>query len=697
MAEQKGLSNIKGVSAQDKEMIENIEAMMGPEPSEMGFIKNTFWGRFRGDLAFPYPRESEAEREKCDALLEELEDYLENEHPSVQIDQEEEIPQWCIDRLFEMGVMGMIIPEEYGGLGLGVTSYNRALELIGYHCSSTAVMVSAHQSIGCKALVMFGDEEQKEEYLPVVAQERLSAFCLSEPNVGSDAAGQETTCVESEDGEHFILNGEKKWSTSGALSALFTVMCKNMVPGGDGSRDGELVQKGVNALICTPEMEGVEIFEKNRSKTGIRGTWQARIRFTDVKVPKENMLHERGRGLNVALSCLNYGRCTLSAGVGGAAKHAMNQSVKWAQTRHQFGRPLAEFELVQQKIAQMAAYTYAMDAMLYLMTGMLDRGDSDIMVETAACKVFCSRYGWAVIDDAMQIMGGEGYMTEHELERIWRDNRIHRIVEGSNDVMQSFIFAYGGKQLAEQMISVQDALLWDDDETPEKNFNRILSAATNPQVLKRAIPLGLQLFFGVKPQRPEVEGMHPSLDGYAKRLSKLIQKHSHYFKLASKWEREEIVGRQAQQARVADNAIMLFALTASLSKMDDQLRDGARGPAFERDRAAFDYLFDHFDIEVRKNCGEMRRNADDSMRRAAEAARAHNDTLPNADYYIHEASPQQGTGRAIPADSIKQFPGDGFEARTKENLSGDGAPASNASGDGAAPDVAADPEAEEAT
>jgi alkylation response protein AidB-like acyl-CoA dehydrogenase len=668
MSDQQGLSDIKGVSKEDRKMIEDIETMMGPEPSEMGFVKNMFWGRFQSDAVFPYPHEGREEREKTDALLEELEDYLENEHPSIQIDKEQVIPQWCIDRLFEMGVMGMIIPEEYGGLGLGVTSYNRVLELIGYHCSSTAVMVSAHQSIGCKALVIFGNEEQKEKYLPMVAQEELSAFCLSEPNVGSDAANQETTCVESDDGKHFILNGEKKWSTSGAWSALFTVMSKNMVPsGGEG---GGLEQQGVNALICTPDMEGVEIFEHNRSKTGIRGTQQARLRFDDVRVPKENLLHERGRGLNVALSCLNYGRCTLSAGVTGAAKHAMNQSTKWAQTRHQFDRPLSDFELVQQKIARMSAYTYAMDAMLYMMTGMLDRGDEDIMVETAICKVFCSRYGWEVIDDAMQIMGGEGYMTEHELERIWRDNRIHRIVEGSNDVMQSFVFAYGGKQLAEQMISVQEALLWDFDESPEDNFSRILRAGTNPEVLKRAIPLGLQLFFGIKPARPNVEGLHPSLDAYAKRLSKLVQQHSHYFKLTSKWEREEIVRRQAQQARVADNAIMLFALACSLSKYDDQLRRGERGPAFERDRAALDYLFSLFEVRIQQGFGELKENADDAMRSAAEAALAHNDTLPNSDYYIHEASPEKSTGRDLPTEFIEQFPGEGLE---EEQIGGDGA------------------------
>ncbi|MCS3634059.1 alkylation response protein AidB-like acyl-CoA dehydrogenase [Salinibacter ruber] len=667
MADQ-GLSDIKGVSEEDQKMIENIETMMGPEPEDMGFIKNAFWGRLRDDLLFPYPQEGDEERERCDALLEELEAYLENEHPRVEIDQEQYIPEWVIDRLFDMGVMGMIIPEEYGGLGLGVTSYNRVLEMIGRYCASTAVMVSAHQSIGCKAIVMFGTEEQKEKYLPLVAREELSAFCLSEPNVGSDAAAQESFSVKTDDGD-YILNGEKKWSTSGAMSGLCTVMCKNMVP---NPETGELEQQGVNALIVTPDMDGVEVFEKNRAKTGIRGTWQARFRFNDVRVPEENVLHEEGAGLKVALSCLNYGRCTLSAGVTGAAKAARDQGIKWAQTRYQFERPLADFELVKQKIARMSAVTYAMDAMLYMMTGLLDQGENDIMVETAITKVFCSDFGWNVIDEALQVMGGEGYMTEHELERAWRDNRIHGIVEGSNEVMQSFIFAYGGKQLAEKMVSIQEALLWDSDESIGDNLSRILTAATTPAVIKKALPMGAQLFLGLKPRAPEINGIHPALQEQADTLASLVQKHSHYFKLVSKWEREDVVKHQAQQARVADNAIYLFALASSLSKMDDQLRSGEFGPEFERDRAAFEYLFEWFRRKIHRNFGRMRDNADESMRDAAEAARAHSDTLPNDDFYIHEGSPLgRDAGKEHPQEHIPQFEGEGEDPRAVDREPGD--------------------------
>ncbi len=672
------LKELKTVSARDRKMIEDIEVMLGPEPSEMGFVKNLFWGRFRSELVFPYPVETAEERLRCDELLDRLDAYLSTEHPAIEIDQQEYIPEWVFKRLFEIGVMGMTIPEEYGGLGLGVTSYNRVLEKIGSYCGSTAVMVSAHQSIGCKALMLFGTKEQKRRFLPKVAREYLSAFCLSEPQVGSDAAGQETRCVKSEDGEYFILNGEKKWSTSASMSGLLTVMCTQVITDPATGKGRE----AVTALICTPDMDGVEVFEKNRSKTGIRGTWQGRIRFTNVRVPKENLLHHEGKGLNVALTCLNYGRCTLSAGVTGAAKRARDQAIKWVQTRFQFERPLAEFELVQKRIARMSALCYAMDAMLYTVTGMLDRGDKDIMVETAICKVFCSEMGWRVIDDAMQVMGGEGYVTENEFERLWRDNRIHRIVEGSNEVMQSFIFAYGGKQLAEQMLTIQSSLGWNREESVSRNLNRILENGMNTTVLRRGLSLAAQLYLSLKPAAPEIYGVHPSLRPYARRLAELVRGHSHHFKMTSKWHREDIIKRQVVQARLADSAMYLFALSTSLSRMDRKVRMGIYGLEYDRDRRALEHVFDMLELRILDNVRALRRNADDSMRAAAAAARRHNDSLPNSDFYIHESSPiARGTGKAIPRQHIRQFPGDGRAAL------GDGASdeAALTAGNGATP------------
>src|SRR4051812_42343814 len=334
------LNQLKGVSEIDKKLIEDAEALLGPEPTSMGFVKNLFWGNLREDLVFPYPEQEARESAECDQLLARLDHYLKTEHPATLIDQEQEIPSWVIKRLFELGVLGMTIPKEHGGLGLGITSYNRVLERIGNYCGSTAVMVSAHQSIGCKAVMLFGTDEQKKQWLPRLAKDWLSAFCLSEPNVGCDAGGQETRCEKTPDGEFYIINGEKKWATSGAISGIFTVMAKQMVT---DKKTGKTVEK-VSALVCTPEMPGIDIFQKNRSKCGIRGTWQARIKFTNVRVPKFNLLSDEGRGLNVALTCLNYGRCTLSAGMLGGARRVRDQATKWGQTRFQFGRPLTDFE-----------------------------------------------------------------------------------------------------------------------------------------------------------------------------------------------------------------------------------------------------------------------------------------------------------------------------------------------------------------
>jgi acyl-CoA dehydrogenase family protein 9 len=645
------LKNLKGIKEEDRKLLEQAEEWLGAEPTKMGPVKNFFWGKVKQDYYFPYPATDAREQAECDQLLARLREYLHNEHPAVAIDQEQEIPQWVIKKLFDLGVMGMTIPKEFGGLGMGITSYNKVLELIGGVCGSTAVLVSAHQSIGCKAVMLFGNEEQKRKWLPHLAKDWVSAFCLSEPNVGCDAGGTETTFTK--DGDYYVITGEKKWATSGAISGLFTVMTRESRPDGKGK---------ISAIVLHPDMPGVEIYQKNRSKCGIRGTWQARIRFHGVRVHKSHLLGQEGRGLQIALSCLNYGRCTLSAGMVGGARTCRDQATKWAATRFQFGKALNDKELVRVRIARMAAYTYAMDALLYMTTGMLDRKDDDIQVETAVCKVFCSEYGWRVVNDAMQIMGGESYMTENHLERIFRDTRIDLIVEGANEVMQCYIFGYGGKQLAEQMLGVKNALLKDSDEGLFAYLGKAVKNSLRPAIMGKAIPLGLEVFLGIRKGLDRVTRCDASLQDYADRLSHCARELTYQFKVTSKKWDVAILDRQSIQARLANVVILMHAWAATLAKLDADVRkhagNGAGDSEFQRDRAAAVHFFDLAQREIEQNIRELYENADSTMLTGAEAAMKHSSAEPNGAYSIPERSPiAKGTGRAMKQDGIKQFPG----------------------------------------
>jgi hypothetical protein len=334
----------------------------------------------------------------------------------------------------------------------------------------------------------------------------------------------------------------------------------------------------------------------------------------------------------------------------------------------------------------MSAWTFAMDAMLYMTCGFLDRHDKDIMVETAACKVFCSEQGWNVIDSAMQIMGGEGYVTENEFDRLWRDNRIHRIVEGSNEVMQSFIFAYGGKQLAEHMLGLLNAVQWDGEETATENLGRIFGNAFKPATVRAGTPIAAELYLGKKVPKSDVARVHPSLRTFADRLARHAQNHTMIFKKASKALEDEIVGRQAVQARLADNAILMFAWACVLSKLDHEMARGASGAKWDRDKAAGLFFLHMAHETIEENNRKVLKNSDDSMRRAAAAAIAWVDTMPNEEFYVHESSPvAAGTGHPIQTAYVKQFPGDG------EPFVPTGNDATGASGDGAA--VQAEPAA----
>ncbi|MDA1007579.1 MAG: acyl-CoA dehydrogenase family protein [Planctomycetota bacterium] len=627
------LSKLKNISEADRKQIVQAQELFGADPDKMGALKNYFWGNFRQAALFPYPTISVEETKRCDQLLAQLDTYMRTEHPTTLIDQEQRIPDSVIQRLFSLGVLGMTIGEEHGGGGFSITSYNRVLARIGRTCGSTAVLVSAHQSIGCRALLLFGNDEQKCRFLPRMAKDTLSAFCLSEPNVGCDAGGQETHCELSACGQFYILNGEKKWATSAAISGLFTVLAKQKIK---DKKTGKEKESGT-ALICTPDMDGIEIFSRNRSKCGIRGTWQARVRLTNVKVPVANRLGHEGRGLQIALTCLNYGRCTLSAGMVGGASAAFEQATKWAKYRYQFDRPIGEFDLVREKLSRMAGYVYAMDSMLYMTTGFLDRGDEDIMLETAVCKVFCSEMGFRTVDDAVEIMGGEGYMTENHVERIWRDSRINIIVEGTNEVMHSFIFAYGSKQLGEWMIALK----------------------SNP--LKspwHALQIGAELFLGIRRAVPTHTIVDARIRPLMDELMVRIRDHSHHVKLMFKTHEEQLVTNQFIQARLSMVAVWIHGMSCSLSRLDRDINAGLNGAALAHDlvvvRAFCAFANRQIEIETRA----LYENQDALTRACGVSVMQWSDTLPNGNYVLPERTPVvavRGSGLRLDQSSIPQF------------------------------------------
>jgi hypothetical protein len=392
----------------------------------------------------------------------------------------------------------------------------------------------------------------------------------------------------------------------------------------------------VTALICTPDMEGVEIFSRNRSKCGIRGTWQARIRFTDVRVPKENLLHLEGHGLKVALTCLDYGRCTLSAGMLGAARAAYHQSVKWAQFRYQFQRPLAEFEQVQAMIAETAACVYAMDSMLYMTTGMLDRGDPDIMLETAACKVFCSEMGFRAVDRAIQIMGGEGYITANRVERLWRDSRINTIVEGANEVMHSFVFGYGVRGLSEQLMAIRSQPL------------------SNPAL---ALQLAAELYLGMRAPMQHITALRPELDGMRRRIEPRVRELSHQSKRMLKVHREAVFTRQMVHQRLSWAAVWIHAALCVMARFEQTLQRGNVRDA-ERERPVAEHAVAMACEAIDDALRRLERNTDETMRRAAAAALDDSSRRPNADYVIPERTPDPdalGSGWEADPDQLPRF------------------------------------------
>ena len=407
------------------------------------FMKELFQGRLSLDLIHPHPQQDPDEAARAAPFLRRLGAFVVEHVDGDAFDREGWVPDSVLEGLAKLGAFGIKIPREYGGLGLSQTSYNRALGLVAGRCASTAAFLSAHQSIGVPTpLVLFGTEAQKRKYLPRAAGGELSAFALTESLVGSDPANMATFAQPSDDGEHYVLNGEKLWTTNGPRAKLLVVMARTP------ARVGVKGTRPISAFVVETDWPGVEVGQICRFM-GLNGISNGVLRFNDVKVPKENLLWDEGKGLKLALITLNTGRLALPAFCAAGAKGFVRSSRKWAAARAQWGAPIGKHDAVAQKLGRMTAEAFAMDAVVELAAVMSAQGTLDIRLEAAMAKLWHSEKCWDLVNDAVQIRGGRGYETADSLrergedptplERALRDARINLIFEGTSEIMRLFM------------------------------------------------------------------------------------------------------------------------------------------------------------------------------------------------------------------------------------------------------------------
>ncbi len=565
-----------------------------PLAFEQSFMKALFHGVIAEDMVFPFPETPTDERENVGLMLDTVRRFFTANVDSAKIDREHEIPQAVISGLKEMGLFGLQIGTEHGGVGLSTHSYLRVLQEVAGRDTSIAVTLGAHQSIGLKALLLFGTPEIKQRYLPALATgEKVAAFALTEPGAGSDAAAIKTHAELSADGSHYLINGSKIWITNGGFADVFTVFART-------SPDEEGRKPKITAFFV--ERGPGVTSGPNEHKLGIRGSSTTEVFFEDVKVPRENVIGEVGKGFKVAMEVLNNGRLGLAVGCVGLGSTLVKMAIERVQERRAFGRPIGDFGMIKDKIATMLAQIYALESMTYLTAAMVD-AKTDYSIESAICKVAGSETLWYVVNETLQIAAGIGYMADYPYERMLRDARINLIFEGTNEILRAFIALSGMAGPGKALVEVAKAM-----REPIKGFGLLSDFA----VRKARTMLG----------RERVGRAHPLLsreavifEDYAGELSaqtdNMLRKHG-----------RDIAEMQYAQRRIAEMAMDLYGIAACLARTTRAIeRRGEEGARREIDLTTVFTGMAH--KRLRQHVSDFQKN-DDELRKAV-ALRAYQD------------------------------------------------------------------------
>ncbi|XP_061405253.1 very long-chain specific acyl-CoA dehydrogenase, mitochondrial [Lethenteron reissneri] len=532
--------------------------------SSKSFAASIFKGELSMHQVLPYPNAlNEEQSQFLQELVDPVSKFFEEVNNPAANDTLEKVEDATMQGLKEMGAFGLQVPTELGGLGLTNTQYARLVDIVGRHDLGVGITLGAHQSIGFKGILLFGNPEQKKKYLPKLASgELIASYCLTEPASGSDAASIKTRAVRSACGKYYTLNGSKIWISNGGIAEIFTVFAKTPVR---NDATGETKDK-ITAFIVERSFGGVTNGAPEK-KMGIKASNTAEVYFEDVRVPAENLLGELGGGFKVAMNILNNGRFGMAAALNGTMKASISKAVEHAANRTQFGSKIHTYGTIQEKIARMIMLQYTTEAMAYMISANMDSGATEFQIEAAISKVFASEAAWKVTDECIQILGGMGFMKDCGVERVMRDLRIFRIFEGTNDILRLFVALTGIQGAGKHLQVLQKAL-----KNPIGNFGTIMGEVGKRARRSVGLGSGLTLKGSVHPKlESSGELIAKGVDQFGASVEGLLLKHG-----------KKIVDEQFLLNRVAEAAIDLYAMVAVVSRASRSLSQGT--PTAEHER-----------------------------------------------------------------------------------------------------------------